>query len=575
MRCVVVKTYINRLYVMVQVKVYYMVNANNSKGVTSDDADNPCTGTSGFLMVLMGMLTLMVFIDPGMRFGLAKIAGAILFPIIGFDFNGDGIGDFPVMTIVAAAILTGTINTIIRHYSTDWVKQAEVQDYMKAYNNELKEANADNNQNKVKHLEKMQPEIMKMQSSMMNSQMKQMVFTMFLAIAIFTWLWSDFLEGLNYAYFSVPWDEKVGLLDRWFFLNNWIYLYSMFSIVFSQLLARGLKILSFKRTMEEEVQKESSEFNDRYQMLEKTYRQYKNDGMHAPGFERRMKAVRDMVNKGDTIGAILSLEELTEDLDKKHSEFTRAMELFRTSRKVMKKAKKIGINVEDLQQAWEDQQGAMNKGDYKSAAFFSQRVQALYDAYRDKHDDMAVDIDELKDEIQRISDAGVDVSLVKKHLKKARDHLSRSEYKETKAAIKKVRNELGVRKKEADSISGDLKTIEKKLDALRAEGVVGYNRLKERYVDLLEEKEKTGTLKRTDVKALLRDIEELNGLYRKAMDELNVARMMHASMKGSADQVKTDERLKGIERELEHGNYKKAIEDAKNLSDELRKIKGK
>lgn len=196
------------------------------------------------MLLMMMMLFMMIFLfDPQIRKALGGAVGVIFFPLIGFNHS------IPVITIFLAGLFTATFTMTIRHFSTDWMEMARIQNTSKAFQKELKDARLKNNTFKLKRLMDMQPEIMKNSMKLTTSQMRTMPITMIIAIPIFVWL-SVFIGGLSVKTFSVPWAASVSLeASSVCFFPNWIILYAMLSIPFSQVLQRLLKLYSFREQL--------------------------------------------------------------------------------------------------------------------------------------------------------------------------------------------------------------------------------------------------------------------------------------------------------------------------------------
>src|SRR5207249_1160829 len=81
----------------------------------------PRQSLSRFLMIFLGILAIYLLISPqdvGRGFGL--VAGAILEPVIGFG------GQYPVITILLAGLLTTTVSSVLRHFFTPWTRMAKM-----------------------------------------------------------------------------------------------------------------------------------------------------------------------------------------------------------------------------------------------------------------------------------------------------------------------------------------------------------------------------------------------------------------------------------------------------------------
>lgn len=207
------------------------------------EQQRPSGGIAQFLMIFMFMLALLVVFDPSLRSAMGNAVGYIFWPTISFGNR------YPIWTIFFCGIITVTLSTTIRHYFIDWVETAKAQKQMSAFSKEFRKAQLSNNTYKIKKLTEMQPEIMAKQSKLMMSQMKPMGFTMVIIIAIFTWLWL-FIEDLSSHTITLPWEANWDL-EKFFVLPNWIFIYSLISIPFGQVLQRALKLLSFKKRLSE------------------------------------------------------------------------------------------------------------------------------------------------------------------------------------------------------------------------------------------------------------------------------------------------------------------------------------
>src|SRR5687768_16701640 len=100
------------------------------------------------LVILSFVLVFFILFDipKGINRGTAQLAGFILGPVIGFG------GAYPLLTIFLASVVLVVATTAIRHFLVDWTKMARVQEAMRAYTTEMKEARKSNNTYKLKKL---------------------------------------------------------------------------------------------------------------------------------------------------------------------------------------------------------------------------------------------------------------------------------------------------------------------------------------------------------------------------------------------------------------------------------------
>ncbi len=198
--------------------------------------------TNRMVMIFIFILALFVMFDPSLRAALGGVVGLALNPLWGFS------GDFPVATLfITGMFMTGTTITV-RHFFTDYVKQAESQKMIGAFNKEMRQARLDNNTYKLKKMTEQQPRIMKASMAQTTTQLKLMPVTMLIVIPIFAWL-AVFIGDLDSTRMSVPWSNLADLNTSYLF-PAWILLYSLISLPFGQLLSRGLRYFSFKKRLD-------------------------------------------------------------------------------------------------------------------------------------------------------------------------------------------------------------------------------------------------------------------------------------------------------------------------------------
>jgi len=207
-------------------------------------APYPKKQMSTFLTIFVFVLALFVMFDQSLRTWLGDVLGVVLNPLIGFN------GTMPVVTLFLAGIIMSGLTVVVRHFFTDYVDQAENQKIVGAFNKELRNARVENNKYKMKKLTEQQQKIMKKSMDMSTTQMKLMPLTMLIVIPIFAWV-AVFIGGLgSAAVVNVPWAMNVDLNGS-SLLPNWVLLYSLISIPFSQVLMRALRYFEFRKRLRE------------------------------------------------------------------------------------------------------------------------------------------------------------------------------------------------------------------------------------------------------------------------------------------------------------------------------------
>ncbi|WP_400207406.1 DUF106 domain-containing protein [Candidatus Methanomassiliicoccus intestinalis] len=199
------------------------------------------------ITLLIFVFAMVILFDPTIRNGLGEIVGYALDPTLGALGQND-----PVPALFLTGMLMIALSTIIRHFTTDYVKQAETQKITSAFNKELRAAYQENNKYKIKKMTEMQQEMMQKSMDMSTGQMKIMPITMIIIIPFFAWI-GFFCTGLSDTaqLISVPWAEMVNLNGKIGPFFNWMLLYSAISIPFGQLLSRLLRFIMFRKRLRE------------------------------------------------------------------------------------------------------------------------------------------------------------------------------------------------------------------------------------------------------------------------------------------------------------------------------------
>lgn len=193
------------------------------------------------LVLFMGMIILFV---PGIRESLGTAMGILLEPAIGFG------GHFPVATILLAGAIPLVISIVLRHYMVDWLTMGRMTEVNRALGKQVREAMSSRNMSKVKKLQETRLEVMREFMPAQMAQMRPTVVTMFLFIAIFSWL-SIFVYGVNVApTVAVPWAFSADLRGATIF-PHWTLLYFLITLPLSLVLPRILKFFTFRRRLQE------------------------------------------------------------------------------------------------------------------------------------------------------------------------------------------------------------------------------------------------------------------------------------------------------------------------------------
>jgi len=213
---------------------------------------------SRFVMILGAVLFLGILFSRDFRLELGLIVEAVMHPFSSYPFH---------ILILLMSIITGLYSNLIQKYTIDYRRLLEIQNILKNYQKEYIEATKQNNQFKLKQLEKRKQEIQQIQSEMMSMQFKPMFYTFVVTIPIFAWLWEkatasyELIAGINYGNVSshlpeafiktldpalytitAPFSGTIYVVSPVLIFPWWLFWYLLCSITFGQVIKKVLKV---------------------------------------------------------------------------------------------------------------------------------------------------------------------------------------------------------------------------------------------------------------------------------------------------------------------------------------------
>ena len=191
------------------------------------------------MLVLLLVMMVLMFV-PGLRVLLADSAGLAIEPLLPFH----ELYFVPTVFIVGTSIMV--VNTIIRSFFIDPIKQAHFSHRQRQVGKHLREAQVARDTARVEKMQKLQMEMMPENMAMQSAMMRPMMFTIVFIIAIFSWMASE-VETFRVSFVSLPWLPMWSFNERilWIF-PAWIATYITMSAPFSRIIDRHLKILRYK-----------------------------------------------------------------------------------------------------------------------------------------------------------------------------------------------------------------------------------------------------------------------------------------------------------------------------------------
>jgi len=94
-----------------------------------------------------------------------------------------------VMVIFVLSVITGLYASLIQKYTMDWSLMHSIQDRMKRFQKEYKEAQKAGNKQKLAKLEEERAKMMSEQGTIMKQQLKPMMYITVVTLPIFYWIY--------------------------------------------------------------------------------------------------------------------------------------------------------------------------------------------------------------------------------------------------------------------------------------------------------------------------------------------------------------------------------------------------
>ena len=189
-------------------------------------------------------------VDRGLiALGIFLMLGAVL---LGTDFRNDvgAVVDIffspfssllsMVMVIFVLSVITGLYASLIQKYTMDWSLMHSIQDRMKRFQKEYKEAQKAGNKQKLAKLEEERAKMMSEQGTIMKQQLKPMMYITVVTLPIFYWI---YMQMDVHATVLLPvLGEKSLAQSVMGFIQYWIVWYLLCSLMMSQVIRKALDV---------------------------------------------------------------------------------------------------------------------------------------------------------------------------------------------------------------------------------------------------------------------------------------------------------------------------------------------
>ncbi|MDD4482919.1 MAG: EMC3/TMCO1 family protein [Methanoregula sp.] len=192
----------------------------------------------GLYVALLFMFAMMIsYSIEWLRVGVGKALDSVFAPFV----ETFGIPFFILIVILSAA--TGLYSSIIQKYTIDYERMNEVQERMKGFQKEYREALLSKDEKKIKKMDTKKDRMMKEQLELSQQQFKPMAYILILTVPIFFWLLYR-LSQIPDATITLPYQAgAISLTAPMFWiLPAWIVWYMLCSITISQVIRKALNI---------------------------------------------------------------------------------------------------------------------------------------------------------------------------------------------------------------------------------------------------------------------------------------------------------------------------------------------
>lgn len=189
----------------------------------------------GIIALLVAMVLIFSYSIPGVRDTVGGALDVILGPLA-------EILPFYVV-IIMLSVLTALYSSVIQKYTIDYERMQDVQERMKAFQKEFREAQLSGDDKKIKKLESKRDKVMKEQLEMSQNQFKPMAYILIISVPIFFWLLfrlNNFPESIG---ITMPFFGQHMLTDLILGpVPAWILWYMICSLTLSQVVRKALNI---------------------------------------------------------------------------------------------------------------------------------------------------------------------------------------------------------------------------------------------------------------------------------------------------------------------------------------------
>jgi len=189
----------------------------------------------GIIALLIAMVLIFSYSIPGIRDTVGQALNVILGPL------AEALPFYVIITMLS--VMTALYSSVIQKYTIDYEHMQDVQERMKVFQKEFREAQLSGDEKKIKKLESKRDKVMKEQMEMSQNQFKPMAYILIISVPIFFWLLfrlNNFPESIG---ITMPFFGHLSLTDVVLrFFPAWILWYMICSLTLSQVVRKALNI---------------------------------------------------------------------------------------------------------------------------------------------------------------------------------------------------------------------------------------------------------------------------------------------------------------------------------------------
>ena len=535
------------------------------QGQNQQQAQKPASGSLSMMMFLFLFMMLFLF-NPGMRETAGSAAGGLFYPLYGFG------GAYPQLTIFCAGVTMVILTTTIRHMFMDWIKMADIQAKMKAFNKKLSEYRKTGNFEKMQKVsERHKPELMRMQLELQGFQMKPMILTMMVAIPIFMWL-HQFVDDIPSGARSVslPWESK-WWLDNQFIFPYWIGMHMLFTIPIGQAYQRALKMYSFKKRIGVEEGTRHIKANQQMDLCTLALDKLAEDNILFKEGQKNLKKAEEQIAAKKFLEATELCEEIISSIDFLKKEHLEAMKEIDVAEEIIKR--EAGLSLEGAENNLQDARDDFERGEYSSALFYARKAKRIVKELSEMQSEKDKLLVELRKDLENVKTEFPDINLekVKERMveaEKSKDGDIISEnVDQARREIKKAKRYL----QDARELEGKLEKMLKRVEETRVKHPEKEDVLKE-LEEHFQEKDYHSYLKKGE--ALMATLEEKIEKKEELLSNISHSELLiKNALNFGADMEKANRLRLEAKQAFENDDDEKATSLVKQTMDEVERAK--